>query len=419
MTSSLKKLSLLFSRSTRALSHKDYKIFFYGQLCSLIGNWITNIATSWLVYRLTGSALLLGIVSFASQFPAFIVSPFAGVHVDRLEKKRVLIVTQALAAVQSLALAVLTLSNLITIPLLVTLGIFQAIVDGFYIPARQAFISDIVKDRKDLANAIALNSASFHFARLLGPTIGGLLILSLGEGLCFLIDAVSYIGVLISLFFISSRSLPTIPPNNAITTDLLDGIRYIRAEPLVGTLLSYVYLISFFGIAHTVLLPVLVQNEFSGGPHILGILMGCSGLGAFIGALNLAVRTNIHRLFKSSIGSGLIFGFGVLLVGISPNVTISSLALCACGYAFITVAAGASTLIQTKVSDQYRGRVMSFFAMSFTGLMPLGSMVAGKLSESLGVRNALSISGVLCVLCAIVYLYIVKVNYVGNHVRMD
>lgn len=392
----LVKLRRITARTTRALQQRNYRVFFIGQLFSLMGTWITNVATSWLIYRLTGSVVLLGLVSFASQFPAFLVSPFAGVHVDRLNKKKVLIATQILAALQSLILGILTITGLITVPLLLLLGIAQAVIDGFYIPARQTFISELLERRADLANAIALNSASFHMARLVGPAIGGILIAVFGEGPCFLIDAVSYLAVLFSLFTI--RSIHITPPqsNRSVLEELREGVAYIRSHETVRLLLSHMSFICLVGIAHSVLLPVLVRDIYNVGPDRLGFLIGASGFGSLLGALALATQTSVDKLPTKVQRASFCFALSVILLSLSPNEHYAIPALILCGFFFISVAASSNTLVQTSVEDRYRGRVMSFFAMTFTGMMPLGSMAAGFVAEHFGVQRTILMSGILC-----------------------
>lgn len=361
-----------------------------------MGTWITNIATSWLVYRLTGSAVLLGIVSFTSQFPAFLISPLAGVHVDRMNRKKVLLVTQALSALQSLALGLFTMTGYISVPILLTLGIFQALVDGFYIPARQAFISELLSHRSDLANAIALNSASFHLARLIGPAIGGLLIAYFGEGPCFLVDAVSYCAVLISLFTVQIDHIEPPQFRRSILDELYEGILYIKNTPKVRMLLAHMAFICLIGISHSVLLPVLVRDVYFKGADYLGFLMGASGFGALIGALTLATQTSVAKLIPRIQRSSFYFAISITLLALSPNYTASVFILALCGFFFINVGASSNTVIQTAVEDKFRGRVMSFFAMTFTGMMPLGAVASGYLANRIGVQSTIGICGVLC-----------------------
>ena len=389
-----KRLQVHFRRATSALSNRNFRFFLTGQLISYTGFWINNIAMSWLVYRLTGSAALLGLVTFTSQFPTFLLAPFAGVHVDRLNRKRVLQITIGLSAIQSLLLGVLALTNVITVTQLIILGIAQAIIDAFYLPARQAFLSEIISDKQTLSNAIALNAASFHFARLVGPAIGGILIYFIGEGGCFVIDAISYIAVLISLFFINPDIINTSKRVGSVLQDLGDGINYILTNTRVRLLISFVSFFCLIGISHTMLLPVLVRQHYEGSSNLLGILVGSSGFGSLVGAIVLAVKSNEASLIQRMRLCGILFAISLTMISLLVPLPITILCLFICGFCFITIAAGANTLIQTAVPDHYRGRVMSFFAMSFTGMMPLGAIGSGWVADVLGLSGALLIAGV-------------------------
>jgi MFS family permease len=388
-----KRLRVHFRRSTRALQDKNFRLFFFGQTISYTGVWITNVAMAWLIYRLTGSAALLGLVTFASQFPAFLVSPFAGVHIDRMDRKKVIQVCLSLSAFQSLLLGVLTLTEIITIPQLIVLGIFQAIIDGFYLPARQSFITELVSDRSNLGNAIALNAASFHFARLVGPALGGLLILFFGEGTCFVIDGLTYAAILYSLQFIKPAQMIVSQQTLSVMQELSDGIQYIRYHPKLRMLLSFTAFFCLIGISHTVLLPVLVKSIFHESADKLGILLGASGLGSLLGAILLAIKGSEEQIKQRMIYCANGFGIGIILLSLSPILITTIPILILCGFCFISIAAGASTLVQITVKDQYRGRVMSFFAMCFTGMMPVGSVGSGWISDQLGVQQTLLLAG--------------------------
>lgn len=391
-----KRLRAHFRRSTRALQERNFRLFFFGQTISYTGVWITNVAMGWLIYRLTGSAALLGLVTFASQFPAFLISPFAGVHIDRMDRKKVIQVCLCLSAFQSILLGILTLLEVITIPQLIILGIFQALIDGFYLPARQSFIAELISDRANLGNAIAMNAASFHFARLIGPAIGGMLILFFGEGACFLIDGITYAAILYSLQFITPTQVIRSQHLLSVWHELSDGIQYIRYHPKLRTLLSFTAFLCLIGIAHTVLLPVLVRSVYHESADKLGFLLGASGLGSLLGAIFLAVKGGEDQIRQRMLQCGLGFGVAMMLLAASPMLLTSFPILIACGFCFISVAAGASTLVQLTVKDQYRGRVMSFFAMCFTGMMPIGSIGSGWIADSIGVVPTLFYAGMIC-----------------------
>jgi MFS family permease len=399
-----KRIYVHFKRSTAALENRNFKYFISGQVVSHIGFWINTVAMSWLVYRLTGSAALLGLVTFTSQFPAFLLAPFAGVQVDRLNKKKVLQVTIALSALQSLTLAILCFGNAITVTQIILLGVVQSIIDAFYIPARQAFIPELVNNKQSLPNAIALNASSFHFARLVGPMIGGILVLIVGEGGCFLIDSISYIGVLFSLSQINTSTLSPSRRTQTILQDLSDGVNYIKENYRVRILITYVSFICLLGITHTVLLPVVTKEIFSGSSKLLGVLMGCSGFGSLCGAIYLAVKNSEANLLSRMRLCGLLFGLMQIVFALSPYQLISMISLFICGFCFITIAAGSNTLIQSVVPDHYRGRIMSFFTMSFTGMMPIGSIGSGWIADQIGVMNTYILSGVFIGIGAIWFL---------------
>lgn len=400
-----KRLQVHFRRSTKALEDKNFRLFFFGQVISHSGTWINSVAMGWLVYRLTGSATLLGALSFASQFPAFIVSPFAGVQVDRMNKKRVLQVTLALSAFQSLLLGFLTITDVITVEHLIMLGIFQAIVDGFYLPARHSFITELVSDKSKLGNAIALNAVSFHFARLVGPAIGGILVHFVGEGSCFLIDGISFIVIFCTLFLIYPiRTITARASSGTVLQDLSDGIQYIRYTPRVRLYLTFVAFICLVGISHTVLLPVLVHDVFNGQASSLGILLSASGFGSFIGAIMLALKGREVELINRIKTCSILLPVGIIALSFCNSIYLSLPVLVICGYSFISIAAGSNTLIQYIVTDHYRGRVMSFFAMCFTGMMPIGAAGSGLIADMLGIQNAFKVFGLFALLGSSAFL---------------
>src|SRR5262249_34578568 len=279
-----------FAFMLRALDHRNYRLFFIGQSISLIGTWMTRIATSWLVYRLTNSALLLGVVGFAGQLPSFLLAPVAGVLVDRWNRHRLLVATQALAMAQSLALAALTLTGAIKIWHVIALSAFQGMINAFDTPARQAFVVEMVDDRRDLPNAIALNSSMVNAARLLGPSVAGVLIDAVGEGYCFAVDAISYAAVIASLLLMRVKAQPRAASRARVLTDLAEGFRYVATFAPIRTILLLLALVSFTGIPYAVLMPVFAATVLHGGPHTLGLLMGASGVGAVLGVLWLAAR---------------------------------------------------------------------------------------------------------------------------------
>jgi MFS family permease len=385
----------------RALRHRNYRLYIGGQSVSLIGTWMTRVATAWLVYRLTDSAFLLGIVSFAGQLPTFIFAPFAGVWVDRLNRHRVLVATQILAMVQSLSLAVLALADVITIPEIIGLGVFQGVINAFDMPGRQAFVIQMVEDKQDLANAIALNSSMVNVARLVGPSLAGIIIAAVGEGFCFLIDGLSYLAVIASL--IAMRVMPHQRPAKqaSVVHELREGWRYVSGFAPVRSILLLLALVSLVGMPYTVLMPIFAAGILRGGPHTLGFLMAASGVGALIGALALAARKSVRGLGRMiPIAAGL---FGVSLMGFSQSrmFWLSLPLLLGAGFGMMVLLASCNTILQTIIPDERRGRVMSYFTMAFVGMAPFGSLVAGSLASRIGAPDTVSICGVCCMVGAI------------------
>jgi MFS family permease len=391
-----------FSHTWRALRHRNFRLFFSGQSISLIGTWMTRIATSWLVYRLTGSALLLGLVGFVGQIPTFLMAPFAGVWVDRLDRRNVLLWTQALAAVQSLLLAALTLSKLVTIWEILALGAFQGLINAFDMPGRQAFMVQMVEDRQDLGNAIALNSSMVNMARLVGPALAGLVIAGFGEGYCFLIDGLSYFAVIASLALMQVQPLPAKPGLHASMVDQLqEGWAYVSGFVPVRTILLLFAVVSLMGIPYTVLMPIFAAEVLRGGPHTLGWLTGASGVGALISAFSLAVRKTVLGLGRMIAIAAISFGVGLILFGLSRVMWFSLLMMLVTGFGMMQGMAASNTIIQTLVPEDRRGRVMSFYTMALVGMTPFGSLFAGGMAHLLGAPHTVIITGSVVILAGI------------------
>ena len=386
----------------RALAHRNFRLFFYGQSISLIGTWMTRIATSWLVYRLTGSAFLLGVVGFAGQFPSFVLAPFAGVLIDRWNRHRLLIFTQVLAMLHALALAVLTLGDWITIWQVVALSVIQGVINAFDMPTRQSLIVELIVKKEDLSNAIAVNSSMVNAARLLGPSLGGVIIAAVGEGWCFLVDGVSYIAVLGSLVMIK---IPVKARDHSqdkqLLQDLGEGWAYVLHSRTIRSILLLLALVSLVGMPYTVLMPVMADKVLGGGPHTLGLMMAATGVGALAGALFLAARKTVLGLGKYIPLAAGIFGVGLVLFAMSRSLWFSLPLLVITGFGFINQLAVSNTLLQTIVDEDKRGRVMSFYVMAFMGTAPFGSLLAGSVAEHWGAPLTLMVGGVGCVLGAL------------------
>ena len=392
------------ARIWRALRHRNYRLFFTGQSISLIGTWMTRIATSWLVYQLTKSPLLLGIVAFAGQIPTFLFAPIAGVWVDRLDRRRVLVVTQILAMLQSLALAALTLTGHINIPEIIGLGAFQGLINAFDMPGRQAFLVQMVEDKADLGNAIALNSSMVNMARLLGPSLAGVVIALFGPGYCFLIDGLSYLPVIASLLMM--RLKPWLFPHGAASMfqQLKEGWSYVANSTPIRTIFLLFAVISLMGWPFTVLMPVFALKILNGGPHTYGFLMGAVGVGALISAYSLAVRSSVRGLTKMIPISSSLFGAGLIVFGLSRNFWLSLIVLAFCGFGMMQQMAASMTIVQTIVEESKRGRVMSYSTVALVGMAPFGGLLAGTLANAIGAPRTVMVSGACCLLGAFWFL---------------
>lgn len=369
----------------------------------MIGTWMTRIATSWLVYDLTHSAELLGIVGFAGQIPSFLLAPFAGVFVDRWNRHRLLVVTQVLAMIQSLALAVLTFAHVIQVWHVIALSIFQGLINAFDMPTRQAFVIQMVEDREDLPNAIALNSSLVNGARLIGPSIAGVIIAVTGEAWCFMIDAISYLAVIASLLAMTVTSAETISVVRKLNVfqQFAEGWKYVRNSPPISKILLLLALVSLVGMPYTVLMPIFANEILLGGPYTLGFLMAASGTGALTGALFLASRKSVLGLGRLIPLMAAVFGSGLILFSFSRLIWLSLLLMVITGLGFMIQMAVSNTLIQTIVDEDKRGRVMSFYTMAFMGTAPFGSLLAGSVAERIGAPYTLLIGGSGCIIGAI------------------
>ncbi len=390
-----------FSHAWRALKHRNFRLFFGGQSISLIGTWMTRIATSWLVYRLTGSALLLGLVGFAGQIPTFLFAPFAGVWVDRLNRQHVLVVTQTLAMLQSFALAALTLAKVITIREILALSAFQGLINAFDMPGRQAFMVQMVEDRQDLGNAIAINSSMVNMARLLGPSLAGIVIAGFGEGYCFLIDGISYLAVIASLLMMRLNIAAIKREATSMLGQLKEGWAYVSGFAPVRTILLLFAIVSLMGMPYTVLMPIFAGRILKGGPHTLGFLMGAVGVGALISGVSLAVRKTVLGLGKMIPIAAAMFGAGLILFSMSRVLWLSMILMLFTGFGMMQQMAASNTIIQTIVPEDKRGRVMSYYTMAFVGMAPFGSLLAGALAHAVGAPHTLVINGLCCIAGAV------------------
>lgn len=390
-----------------ALRSRNYRLFFLGQALSLTGTWMTQIATVWLVYQLSNSPFLLGMVGFASQIPSFVLVPFGGVLVDRWNRHRVLVITQALAMLQSLALAVLALTGMIQVWHIIVLALFQGLINAVDAPTRQAFVPELVHDRTALANAIALNSSVFNGARLIGPSIAGILVASIGAGYCFLIDGLSYIAVIGALLAMQFTA-KLVPPQSPISFQqiwerLWEGWQYAFGFKPIRAILLLLALVSFMGMPYTVLLPVFATDILKGGADTLGILTAASGIGALTAGIFLSLRKSILGLGKWIALAPAMMGTGLIIFSYSRTLWLSALMMAIVGYGFLIQFASSNTIIQTIVEDDKRGRVMSFYTMAFMGMLPIGSLAAGILADWIGAPYTLLIGGSFCIIGSLIF----------------
>lgn len=388
----------------RALAHRNFRLFFYGQGLSLIGTWITRVATSWLIYRLTGSAFLLGAVNFAGQIPNFLLSPLGGVLADRWDLRRVLVATQVLSMLQSFALAGLTLAHVITVPQLMVLSILQGIVNAFDTPARQAFAVQMVEGSGDLANAIAINSMMFNAARLVGPMVAGAIIAVASEGVCFLVDGVSYIAVIASLLAMRVTPVQRHTERTPLWRELREGLDYAMGFGPIRDLLLLVATASLLGMPYVVLLPVVARDVLHGGAHVYGFLASASGLGALCAALYLASRRSVRGLGRVIAFSGVLFGVALVAFSFCRALAPSLLALFAVGFGMMTQNASTNTILQTIVHDNKRGRVMSMYAVAVLGVAPFGSLLAGSMAARVGAPYTILAGGLACIASSLLFL---------------
>ena len=389
-------MSVVPPRLFRALRNPNYRLFFFGQSISLIGTWITRIASSWLVYRLTDSEFLLGLASFIGQIPSLFLSPIAGVYIDRWNKHRVLVVTQALAMGQSAALAFLTLTGRISVGDVLVLQCFQGVINAFDTPARQSFVVQMVDDRADLPNAIALNSALVNGSRMIGPAIGGVLIAAFGEGWCFAVDAVSYVFVIGSLLAMTVKPAAGQVDRTPVIEALSAGFKYVAGFAPVRSGLLLVALISMLGMPYQVLMPVMATQVLGGGANTLGLLMTAMGVGALFGSIYLASRHTVVGLGRRIAQASMLFGAALIAFSLSTNLWLSLALLPLTGAGFIVTLAATNTVVQTVVPEALRGRVMSFYTVSFLGTTPIGGLMAGYLAEHIGAPLTIGLGGLAC-----------------------
>jgi MFS family permease len=386
----------------RALRYPNYRLFFGGQLISLIGTWMQTVAQSWLVYRLTGSAVLLGFVGFSSQIPVFLLAPFAGAIVDRSNRHRVIVGTQTSAMILAFVLAGLTLTGAVHVWHIFVLAALLGVVNAMDIPARQVFIVEMV-GREDMVNAIALNSSMFNGARIVGPAIAGALVSAIGEGWCFFANGISYVAVIAVLLLMTIPSRPKMQKPSSTLAHIAEGFQFVYRTRPIRALLVMLGVISVVGMPYSVLMPIFAGDILHGGPGALGLLMGAAGAGALTGAITIASRTDVRGLGKWVAIAATGFGVSLIAFSASPLLWLSAILLMPAGFSLMVQMASSNTLIQTMSPDRLRGRVMSVYSMMFMGGAPIGSLLAGALAGKLGAPTTVAAGGVICIICAAIF----------------
>jgi len=383
-------------RALRALRYRNYRLFFFGQGVSFIGTWMQGIATSWLVFRMTDSELMLGLTAFAGQIPVFLISPIAGVLIDRFDRRRILIAVQLLSMVQALTLAVVTMTGIVQVWQVILLGFCLGMINAFEMPARQSFVILMVEDRADLGNAIALNSGLFNGSRLIGPAIAGLLVAYAGEGVCFLVNGISYMAAMAALLMMKMPGQGAVRTRSRLLVELREGLAHSFGFRPIRDLILTVSLMSLVAMSFPVLLPVFATRIFGGGSHTYGFLVAASGLGALAGTIFLAMRKNVLGLGRIIIAAMLLSGCGLVALSLSRVYALSLILLVVMGFGMIVTMASCNTMVQTIVDEDKRGRVMSLYVMAFMGAAPLGSLIAGSVSTAVGPSLTALFGGILC-----------------------
>jgi MFS family permease len=390
-------------RLFRALQGRNYRLYFGGLSLAAIGMWMHQLALSWLVYRVTHSTLMLGVVSGAGQLPVFLLAPFAGVVVDRWDRQRLLLVTQTLIMLQAVGLAWLVLAEAATLERLLLCSVFLGLVHAVDIPARQAIIVNLVDQPEDLSNAIALNSSMINGARLIGPSLAGLVIAVVGEGLCFLLNGLSHLALLAALRAMRLPPHPNAAPRTPVLAEAYAGVRYAWSYPPIRAILLLVGLVSLCGLPYQVLMPVFATQSLHGDVHTLGLLTAASGVGAILGALYVAARDSVlglERMLALSMG---LFGLGLVGFSFTQQVGVAALALVVASGSMMMLTVASNTVLQTLVEDDKRGRIMSLYTMAFMGMAPVGSVLAGSVATQLGAPQTVRLGGVCCLVGTLLF----------------
>jgi len=385
-----------------SLKVKNFRLYWFGMLISLTGTWIQTIAQSWLVFELTDSVYLLGLVGFLGSFPIFLLSLFGGVLADRVNKRDILLFTQNAFMILAFVLAILTQIKVITPLQIMIIAFLNGVIMAFDGPARQSMVAELV-GKQHILNAIALNSAAFNSARIIGPALAGIFIAGIGMSGCFYINGISFFGVIAALLFIKNHVSPKIRTGNRVLKDLVEGLKFIRKERVILILILMVGVTSLFGISYVILMPVFADHVLNAGVKGLAMLMSAAGFGALVAALILARMTNFKHKGKLIIFSTILFSSGLILLALAKSYILSIVILAIIGWSSVTAISLINNSLQILVPDNFRGRIMSAFMFTFAGVMPFGNLFAGTLAQSIGVSQTILISGVIC-LCFFIFV---------------
>ena len=391
-----------FRDMVRSLKHRNFRLFFSGQMISLVGTWMDNIAEAWLVYRLTGSSLLLGTVAFAGQIPIFLLGPIGGLAADRWDRRRIIVGTQVSSMILAFTLAFLTLSKRVTVAEVIVIAMLMGVVNAFDVPARQSFLVEMV-GREDLMNAIALNSSMFNSARVIGPSVAGILVASIGEGWCFFANAVSYIAVIAGLLMMRVQRAPATEHSASPLEHIAEGFRFVLHTAPIRVLLLLTGVISIAALPYSVLMPIFAARILHGNARTLGVLMGATGIGALLGALALASRTKLQGLAKLVAISCAGFGTSLILFSLSRSYPLSVMLLVPVGFFVMVQMASTNTLIQSMVPDRLRGRTMAVYSMMFLGMAPIGALLSGTVADRIGAPWTVALGGIGAIIGAAIF----------------
>jgi MFS family permease len=387
----------------RAFKHRNYRLFYYGQGISLIGTWMQQVATGWLVYRMTNSPFLLGMVGFLGNAPSLVLAPVAGVLADRWSRHKLMFAIQGLAMAQALALAILVLTNYITVAWILALSLVLGVVNAFDLPVRQAFVLDMLDDREDLSNAIALNSSMVNGSRLIGPSLAGILIGIVGEGVCFLANGLSYIAVIAALAAMRIRPMTIETRDSSLVQHLKEGIKYAWEFKPIRDILLLMSIVSLMAMPYIVLMPIFARDVLKSGPHTLGFLMASVGVGALVGAAIMASRKTVRGLMRFIPIAAGVFGAGLVAFSFSRTLPLSLVLMAVSGVGMMLHMNSCNTVLQTIADEDKRGRIMSFYTVAFRGSLPFGSLMAGSFAALVGAPYTLMIGGLCCILGALMF----------------